>query len=67
MQNFLTFLGNFSDSLYHLRSEEQNEAERVLATPLIDFITMKQKVPMLPTQNQVDEQKEAALAAAAAT
>ena len=60
VQNFLAYLGTFSESLYYLRSKDPSEVERVLvlAKPLVDFPLMKQKVPNLPTQNEIDDSQD---------
>ena len=59
MENFLTYLGHFSQALQqHARVEELSAVERLLCEPLTPFADMSQKVSQLPAQNEVEESKE---------
>ena len=40
------------------RAEDVGEVERLLASPLVPFAALKQKVRTLPAQNEFDESKE---------
>ena len=55
MENFLEFLGSFSIYFQHQRSEEAHDVDRILATPLVKFDIINEKVPDLPDMTKVDK------------